>query len=41
MVTHFNHADEFTEETLYFAKILQAGIQLINQSVLLEGINHQ
>lgn len=40
IVTHFNHPNEITEETLKAVKkILSANCSLCNQSVLLKGVN--
>lgn len=40
LVTHFNHAKELTKQTLEsIDKLLQAGVVLLNQSVLLKDIN--
>ncbi|MBO1927169.1 EF-P beta-lysylation protein EpmB [Thiomicrorhabdus sp. 6S2-11] len=40
IVVHCNHANELSEQTKeLFAKYRQAGITLLNQSVLLKGIN--
>lgn len=40
LVTHFNHYDEITDHTMQsIDKLLQAGVVLLNQSVLLQGIN--
>ncbi|BDU35769.1 EF-P beta-lysylation protein EpmB [Vibrio nigripulchritudo] len=40
MVTHINHANEIDGElAAYLAKLKQAGVILLNQSVLLKGVN--
>lgn len=40
MVTHINHANEIDAElSAYLAKLKQAGVTLLNQSVLLRGVN--
>ncbi len=40
MVTHINHANEIDDElSAYLAKLKQAGVTLLNQSVLLRGVN--
>ena len=40
LVTHFNHAREVTETAVqHLSKCLDAGIPILNQSVLLKGIN--
>jgi lysine 2,3-aminomutase len=40
LVTHFNHAREITEWTIHAIELLQkSGIVLLNQSVLLKGVN--
>lgn len=40
LVTHFNHAKEITSQTIEaFRKLRQSGVVLLNQSVLLKGIN--
>ena len=40
VVTHFNHAQEITEETVVAARTLrEAGFMLLNQTVLLRGVN--
>lgn len=41
MVIHANHANELTQDTVDVLNALhQAGCQLLNQAVLLKGINH-
>ncbi len=40
IITHFNHAREISKESLVAANILQsAGLILLNQAVLLKGVN--
>lgn len=40
VVTHFNHAQEITQETVTAARTLrEAGFMLLNQTVLLRGVN--
>ncbi|WGK69538.1 KamA family radical SAM protein [Candidatus Haliotispira prima] len=40
LITHFNHKQEINEVTRYFlARIVDAGIPILNQAVLLRGIN--
>lgn len=40
IVTHYNHPKELTEESLEAIKALQAaGLRVLNQSVLLKGVN--
>ncbi len=42
LVIHANHANEITQpEITALAKLKQAGVHLLNQAVLLAGINHQ
>ena len=40
MVLHFNHANEFSDEiSIAMSRLAQSGATLLNQSVLLKGIN--
>ena len=40
LITHFNHKQEINEVTRYFlARIIDSGIPVLNQAVLLRGIN--
>ena len=40
LITHFNHKQEINEVTRYFlAQIIDSGIPVLNQAVLLRGIN--
>lgn len=40
LVTHFNHPKEITEHTIQaFDKLHESGVMVLNQSVLLKGIN--
>jgi len=40
VVVHANHAQELTDEVACgFARLLQAGVMLLNQAVLLRGVN--
>ncbi|HOV14732.1 MAG TPA: KamA family radical SAM protein, partial [Spirochaetota bacterium] len=40
IVTHFNHPNEITPETVNAVnKLLDAGVSIVNQSVLLKGVN--
>ena len=42
LVVHCNHAQELSSDTAHaFAQLRQAGVHLLNQSVLLRGINDQ
>jgi len=41
IVTHYNHPNEITEESSLAIKLLQqAGMQILNQTVLLKGVNN-
>lgn len=42
LVTHVNHADELSDQTgVVMQQLQQIGVQLLNQAVLLKGINDQ